>query len=55
MTAKKEKFKASVVHLTFEFENQELMPVYPHTYAEALLYFEGKRKLKKILKEGISI
>lgn len=50
ITPKKEKLKASVVSLTFEFKKTELMPVYPRTYEDALYYFDAKRKLKKILK-----
>lgn len=50
MAPKKEKLKASVVNITFQFQKEDLIPVYPKTYADALNYFDGKRKLSKILK-----
>ena len=49
INVKNQKNKATVVHLTFECSNTRFLPVYPHTYAEALKYFESKRKLNKIL------
>lgn len=51
ITAKREKYKTSVVYLTFESSHTGLLPVYPHTYAEALNYFNGKKKLVKFLGE----
>jgi len=45
ITPKKEKNKTSVVYLTFESTKSDLLPVYPKTYAEALNYFAGKKKL----------
>ena len=51
ITPKREKKKTSVVYLTFETNKIDTLPVYPKTYAEALNYFEGKKKLMKLTEE----